>query len=198
MNSKTRTIKYKPAGNAIAAFHESDAFVRYLQGPMGSSKSTACVMEIFTRAQEQEPNEYGVRRTRWAIIRNDYPMLKQTTVKTWIDWIPESQFGPVKYGSPFVHHIKYKLSDGTSVDCEVLFMSLDQEGDEKKLLSLEVTGVWFNEASEIKQSAFDKAQGRVGRFPPVREGGCTWSGVICDSNPPDVTHWLYKIFVVMK
>lgn len=198
MNKQTRTIKYKPAGPTLTRFHASNAFCRYLQGPMGSSKSTACVMEIMTRAQEQEPNEQGVRRTRWAIIRNDFPMLRQTTVKTWVDWVPESQFGPVKYGSPFTHYLKYKLGDGTTVDCEVLFMSLDQEGDEKKLLSLEVTGIWFNEASEMKQSAFDKAQGRVGRFPPMREGGCTWSGVICDSNPPDVTHWLYKLFTVVK
>jgi len=30
---------------------------------------------------------------------------------------------------------------------------------------------------------------RVGRYPSMRDGGPTWYGVICDTNPPDTDHW---------
>jgi len=30
---------------------------------------------------------------------------------------------------------------------------------------------------------------RVGRYPSMREGGPSWSGVICDTNAPEEDHW---------
>jgi hypothetical protein len=69
------SISYVPAGPTVERFHASNAFVRGLMGPVGSSKSTACCIEILSRAQEQKAFN-GVRRTRWAVIRNTYPELK--------------------------------------------------------------------------------------------------------------------------
>ena len=76
------SITYDPAGPVVEAYHASDSFVRGLMGPVGSSKSSASCVEIFRRACEQKPSN-GVRRSRWAIIRNTYPELKSTTIKTW-------------------------------------------------------------------------------------------------------------------
>ena len=61
--------------------------------------------------------------------------------------------------------------------------------DVKKLLSLELTGVWINEAREIPKSIIDACTMRVGRFPSMRDGGATWYGVICDTNAPEEDHW---------
>ena len=87
MSGEPLTIDYAPAGEVARAFHQSDAFVRGLMGPVGSSKSSACCLEMFTRACEQTANQ-GVRRSRWAVIRNTYPELKSTTIKTWEEWFP--------------------------------------------------------------------------------------------------------------
>jgi len=182
----SQLIKYSPSP-VCNRFHASNAEVRYIQGPVGSGKSTACVMEVFTRIREQEPDQNGIRKSRVAIIRNSYPILKETTVRTWTDWIPEAHFGAVKYSSPISHNISYKLPDGTTVDADILFLSLDLESDQKKLLSLEITFAWINEAKEIRKDHFDLVQTRVGRFPAMRDGGATWSGVILDSNPPAIT-----------
>ena len=35
------------------------------------------------------------------------------------------------------------------LDLEVIFLALDRPEDVKKLLSLELTGIWINEAREI-------------------------------------------------
>src|SRR3546814_8676224 len=56
-----------------------------------------------------------------------------------------------------------------------------------------MTGAWLNEAREIPKAVLDTLTGRVGRFPSVAEGGCTWSGVIMDTNPPDNESWWYKL-----
>jgi hypothetical protein len=68
-------------------------------------------------------------------------------------------------------------------------LALDRPEDVKKLLSLELTGIWINEAREIPKSIIDACTMRVGRYPSMREGGPTWTGVIADTNAPEEDHW---------
>lgn len=183
-------ITYR-AETTPALFHGSDAFVRGLMGPIGSGKSVACCMEIVARCLRQRPWN-GVRASRWAIVRNCYPELKSTTIKTWRQWISDD-ICPLKWDKPITGYLNCDLQDGTRVEAEILFIALDKDSDVKKLLSLDLTGVWFNEAREIAKPIFDGAQGRVGRYPAKEFGGSNWSGVICDTNPPDDQHWYYRL-----
>jgi len=171
-------------------FHQSTEFVRGVMGPVGSGKSTACCWEIFKRLQEQAPSSDGVRRSRWVIVRNTYRELADTTVKTWLDWF--SHIGNF-ISQDMTHRVKF-----ADVEAEILFRALDRPQDTKKLLSLELTGAWVNEAREVPRAIIDMLQGRVGRFPSKREGGPTWFGVIMDTNPPDSDHWWYRIFEEMQ
>lgn len=180
----------------LSAFHRSNAFVRSIRGPIGSGKSVASCNEIVRRAREQEPFN-GVRRTRWAAARNTYPELKSTTIKTWEDWFPDS-VAPIKWDSPISSMFVRDLPDGTRIECEVLFLSLDRPADVKKLKSLDLTGLWLNEVSELPKAALDMGTGRVGRFPSKAQGGASWSGVIMDTNSPDDDHWLYELAEATK
>lgn len=175
-----------------ALFHADDSFVRGLMGPIGSGKSVACVIEIISRAMRQVPDQNRVRRTRWAVIRNTYPELTSTTIKTWMDWLPVAQC-PITYSSPITGKFRASLHDGTRLDAEILFLALDLPKDVKKLLSLELTGAWINEARELDKIIIDTVTSRVGRFPAKMDGGPTWSGVIMDTNPPDDSHWWYRL-----
>lgn len=177
-------FKYKPDGEVIKAFLKEDCFFRGIRGPVGSGKSVGCCIEVFRRALQQEKNKDGVRRSRWAIIRNTNPQLRTTTIKTWLDWFPEDQWGKFHWSVPYTHHIKK-----ADIDLEVLFLALDRPEDVKKLLSLELTGIWINEAREVPKSIIDACTMRVGRFPSMREGGPSWSGVIADTNAPEEDHW---------
>lgn len=185
-------INYTAEPTAVK-FHASDAFVRGLMGPVGSGKSVACCIEVFAKACQQAPGPDGIRYSRWAIARNTYPELKTTTIKTWLDWFPESEFGPMRWDSPITHHIKRG-----DLDIEVFFISMDREQDVKKVLSMELTGAWANEARELPKSVIDALTMRVGRYPSKRAGGPTWSGVIWDTNPPDDDHWIYQIAEIKK
>lgn len=187
MIEKNTTLTYVPDGENLVKFHQSEAFFRGIMGPFGSGKSTAAVMEILRRAQEQRPSPNGQRKTRWAVVRNSYPELKTTTLKTWNQWVP-AQYGKLTMDSPIRHYV-----NSPEIEMEVLFMALDRPDDVKKLLSLELTGAWINEAREIPKSILDGLTGRVGRYPSMADGGCTWSGVIADTNPPDDQSWWYKL-----
>ena len=178
-------FEYSVDGTVAASFFASEAFVRGLRGPVGSGKSVACCVELFRRAVAQEKSKVsGLRKTRWAVVRNTQPELKTTTIKTWLDWFPEQTYGKMNWSPPFTHHIRRG-----EIDCEVIFLALDKAEDVKKLLSLELTGAFINEAREAPKAVLDAVTMRVGRYPSQRDGGPTWSGVIMDTNAPDEDHW---------
>lgn len=175
-------------------FHRCDLPVRLLKGPVGCGKSVADCIEVFRRASEQAPGYDGIRRSRWAIIRNTYPELKSTTIKTWQTWFPEERYGKIKWTSPISHHLK--MGD---IDLEVLFVALDTPNDVGKLMSFELTGAYINELQFVPKQIFTICQQRVNRYPPKILGApITWTGVITDTNPPDTDHWIYDLFEQKK
>ena len=177
-------FKYKPDGEVLKAFMKDDTFFRGIRGPVGSGKSVGCCVEVFRRALQQKKGPDGLRKSRWAIIRNTNPQLRTTTIKTWLDWFPETDWGKFTWSVPYTHHIKKG-----EIDLEVIFLALDRPEDVKKLLSLELTGIWINEAREIPKSIIDACTMRVGRFPSMKDGGPSWTGVIADTNAPEEDHW---------
>jgi hypothetical protein len=148
--------------------------------------------EIWSKAQLQEPDEEGVRRTRWAVVRNTYRELRDTTLKTWLDWFREDWVGDFRYGD-MTHHIKTNNPDGTRTDMEIMFRALDRPADAKKVLSLELTGAWVNEAREVPKSIIDALADRTGRYPPKNIVAPTWRGLFMDTNAPDSDHWWFKL-----
>jgi hypothetical protein len=190
VSDTSEIVRYEPDGEVLRAFINDDNFITGIMGPYGSGKSTACVIKVLRHALEQTPNAQGVRASRWAVVRNTYPELRTTTLPTWFQWMPRDQ-GVWREQGPPMHSMRMLHPDGkTYVELEVLFLALDQPDDIRKLLSLELTGVWINEAREILKGVLDACTGRVGRFP---RGGGKWSGIIMDSNPPDTDHWWYII-----
>ncbi len=181
-----RRIEYI-ASPTLQRFHESDAFVRGIRGPVGSGKSTGACWEIWRRAHEQKIAANGRRMTRWAIVRNTYRELADTTVKTWLSWFPEEIVGKFN-NQAMEHRIRHE-----DAEIEVLFRALDRPQDVKKVLSLDLTGAWVNEAREIPKGIIDALSDRTGRYPANRDGGATWRGVILDTNSPDTDHWWYRL-----
>lgn len=179
-------VKYV-APPTVSAFLDSDDFVRCIMGPVGSGKSSGCNIEFLRRAKEQAPGPDGIRRSRWAAIRNTYPELRDTTRKTFEQWIPAA-LGRWRE-QEFIFELKF-----ADIHSEILFRPLDRPEDVKKLLSLELTGAYVNELREIPKHVFEVLQTRVGRYPSKRDGGPTWFGVWSDTNPWHVTHWGSKLF----
>lgn len=184
------------ASKTAVDFHADDSYLRAVRGPVGSGKSSMMVFELLRRAMAQAPNKKKIRKTRGLVVRNTYSELKSTTIKTWMFWL--GGLGEVVYDSPIRFHMKMPLEDGTLVDFEVYFLPLDNDSDIKKLKSLEVTFCWINEFSEVPISALKMIKTRVGRYPAKRDGGPSWRGIICDTNPYAVRSDWYELLEVER
>lgn len=176
-------------------FHEDDSFVRLVIGPYGSGKSTMCAFEIIRRTCAMPAWSNGRRRAKWAIVRNTSGELYSTTLQTWLTWFGD--LGDItKRQKPLLTY-EHRFNDGNGiVELELIFIALDREEDVRKIKSLEVTGAYINELSETPQGALSHFKGRVNHRYPSR-AFCPdpyWSGIIADTNPPDIDHWIYKDF----
>ncbi|WP_027697232.1 hypothetical protein [Vibrio litoralis] len=186
-------IKYDASPTFKAKVHKIRPLVTAIRGPIGSGKSVGCVMHMMKVSFEQEPNSEGIRKSRWVCIRNTYPELKGTVIKTFQDWIPHSVC-PIVFDSPITGTMRMEHPDGeTQIEAEFFFLSLDKPKDISKLMSLECTGVWINEAQFLPKSIVLEALSRAGRYPSMRDGGPTWYGMIMDTNSPDDDHWWYQL-----
>jgi len=189
--SKRPIIKYD-ALPTIGRFHGSTALIKGVRGNVGSGKTVGCCWEIMRIAMNQEPDSSGVRYTKFAMIRSNYPQLLTTTVETWQQWF--GAYTDLRRSAPIEGKLKYKLPhDGTVVDLSLLFLALDVPADADKVRSLEVTGTFINEASTVSRWVLTKCFERRGRYPPKAWGvKPTWAGVIMDTNSCDTDHWWYK------
>ena len=203
---KTITYVESPTGSKL---HQSDRVVRGFLGPVGNGKSVTCINEMHRLCVLQEPNCDGIRLSKWAIVRNTYDMLETTTLETFRQWVPHEICGITL--KPMRGNMDYPLADGTRVQCKFIFLALDRPDDVKKLLSLEVSGVFMNEARELPYAVLKGARERIGRYPSQIDGytdkgdykaprdadgkyqPCTRKSVLMDTNPPEDDHWWYQL-----
>lgn len=176
-------------------FHEDTSFVKCVMGPYGSGKSTMCINHIVQQACKMPAWFRGRRKSRWAIVRNTSGELQSTTLQTWLAWF--SDLGDINKRQKPLMTYEHTFNDGNGiVELELIFIALDREDDVRKIKSLEVTGAYINELSEVPQGALSHFKGRVNHRYPSR-AFCDepyWSGIICDTNPPDTDHWIHKDF----
>lgn len=185
---------YVPDGKVLSTFFWDRSELAVIQGPIQSGTSTASCHRIWAIACEQAPDRDGVRRTRWLIVRKSYRELKKTTLKTWLEWFPESEWGTMERAEPMTHHLKkpHPSGDGTFVDCEVIFIAIpDAETAEEQAASFEITGFFVNEAQFMEKAVIDELLSRCARYPSMRNGpGATWHGGWLDLNAPVEGHWI--------
>lgn len=173
----------------IKRFSQARKFIRGLMGPFGSGKSSGCVIELVKWGARQHLIN-GKRRARFAVIRNTYKQLEDTTIRTVHEWLPYPAFG--KYLKDDHVYLINKLDP--ELEIELLFRALDRPEHISNLLSLELTGAWVNEAREVPWPIIKALQGRVDRYPPMKDGGAVDAGIIMDTNPPDDESWWYELF----
>ena len=140
----------------LARFHASDAFFREVRGPLGSGKSVGCCAEVMSRILRQKAF-MGLRR--FAV--GDHPQHLRRTEDDHHQDMDGLVWGgnEISYGPP--HHGPYQhaASGRDAVQAELVFISLDRPDHVKKLKSLELTGVWLNEASELPEEVLQMATG---------------------------------------
>lgn len=195
---KQKNKVYIPS-NTGSQFSADQSFVELVMGPYGSGKTTMAIQKIVRMACQMPTWKNGRRASRWIIIRNTSPELYSTTLQSWLSWFGE--LGDIyKRQKPLLTY-QHTFNDGKGiVELELIFIALDREDDIRKLKSLEATGAYINELSEVPQAVLSHLKGRLnGRYPS--RAFCNdyyWSGILCDTNPPDEDHWIYRDFELNK
>ncbi|MCK4784649.1 MAG: hypothetical protein KAV87_12925 [Desulfobacteraceae bacterium] len=194
-------LRFSPTLSRYIANDWSD--VKIMKGPVGSGKTTALCFDVMAIALRQEPSPNdNIRYTRPVILRNTYSELKTTTIQTWRENFPEDKFGPIGGTPPISQHIIIPPSVGEDgvmvpgINCEIFFLAIDKPADLRKLLSLNVSHIAWNEMREFQEEVILAGWDRVGRFPNRAEDKhgveCTNPCMIGDTNPPDEDHWLHE------
>jgi len=186
-------LNYVPSPTA-QRFLDSRAYVKIFQGPVGGGKSTAALMELIQRSVNQQPWN-NKRRTKHIILRNTLQQLK-STVKPLIDeWLVEKVQGSLGAWklTDNTFEMRFALPDGTEVHSDLILLPADTPDDVRRLLSVEVSSAWVEEAREVDPEVFSGLQGRVARWPPRSAGGGTYPGLICSTNPPPMGTWWQQV-----
>ena len=174
-------LAYK-APKTCATFMKDASFGRILAGPVGSGKTTSCLMELFRRSVAQAPATDGYRYTRHAVVRQTLKQLKDTVLKDCETWL--SGLGIWKV-SENCFHLNFD-----DVRSEWMFLPLEDSEDKARLLSMQLTGAWLSEAIEMDLSVVPDITGRIGRYPSGVRGNPSWYGIIADTNmPTEMTAW---------
>ncbi len=159
------------ASKTVSDFIGDDSRVKFMLGPLGSGKTTGLVVDLLRRSILQEPDADGIRPTRWVVVRNTLPQLRQTIV-------PEIMqvCGPLGVYKVSEHKFDFNflLADGTRVVSEWLLNPLNDINDQRRLLSLNLTGAWISEFREIEFSLLGPVMGRLSRYPAMKRVMPTW------------------------
>lgn len=166
----------------VAEFARSEAFGRIIAGPIGSGKTTGVIMELLRRSAEQAPAPDGIRYTRFALLRQTLMQLKATVLKDCDQWL--ARIGHWKV-SESTYHIRFN-----DIVSEWVFLPLENAEDKARLLSMQLTGAFLSECTEMNIDILGHVQGRIGRYPSGQRGVPSWYGIVADTNMPvEMSPW---------
>jgi hypothetical protein len=192
-------VKYIPSPTG-KKFIRSRAFIKGIMGPVGGGKSTVCLMDLVARGYDQAAHN-GLRRTKFAIVRNTAAQLTSTVkplIDEWLVSMPLQEHGAALGQWRLTEKTFEIRAQGapdaqgrpTEVFMELVLIAADTPEDVRRLLSLQLSAAWAEEAREIDPEILKGLVGRVDRFPSLVAGGVSYPGVIFSTNAPMMdTYW---------
>lgn len=202
-----------PSGPIGAGFRACEAFLTLIMGPVGSGKTTDCIAKGIQIGAKQgkvwDPTRLGgkgcwVRKCRGAVVRDTYPNLDRTVIKSWHKWFPK-EMGRWSGDAPRTHAFTidmWDVSSGTpeffQLDMEVIFVAIGDRAVEDVLRGLELTWLWLNEQDLLPRAIIELGIGRVGRYPSGKDGKCLFPQVFGDMNAPEEDNWTVELFIEKK
>lgn len=177
-NPASVDLEFTPVPSLAGLFSADPAVHRFIfaLGPIGSTKTTTILHFLLAKAAMQEASPDGYRRSRFALIRSTVTSLVQTLLKDILNL-----FGGVVEWRPSVKTVFVDVGD---IKSEWILLPLDTPDDIRRLLSLQLSGVYVNEAREVPWDLITQAYSRTGRYPSTLAGGvnCTHRFLVADSN----------------
>jgi len=190
-NAYSRAVVYGLDGGSTP---DPDLFL--LEGPQGSGKTTANIVNVFRVAQnEHRSPRDGVRRCKWAVIGSTYPNLERTFMEDWFAFFPK-EMGYV--GAP-VRTQTILIDDGKGqIELTMLFLAFGENSVEATMRGLQTTHALLVEATLLPLELFSFIYGRLGRYPRTADGhGAPKRRILMgDTNSPELgTEWHKRLYL---
>lgn len=184
---------YIPPGPVASAYIASRARRALIMGAYGSGKTIAALVKLYMMSLEQVPTN-GVACSRYVCVRQTRPQLVSTLIKTFHEIFREEDgFAPVesvalrtrwRFRPPGFDH---------DVDIEWQFLALETDEDVARILGLEATAFFIDEARLIDPSLLGKLTGRL-RYPAVSRH----RSIEMATNPWSTDHPFHEMFVLSR
>lgn len=191
-----RGSRFSSPGAVSDAFLADPANVKYIEGPFGSGKSTTTFHALLKAMGNQKPDPFGVRASKWFVMRKTFGDLETATFQTMMQHLPNNPEAGIKYtfGKKPKLEIDVRgadyLGQPTNILASFIGLSADSDMQIDNWRGYEFTGGWTNELSELDEKVWNMILARCDRFPSRDRGGATRPLVCADYNPPDSDHWL--------
>lgn len=185
---------YRANASAVP-FHNSHARVKAICGAVGSGKSTVCCFELWFLFQE------SLIPVRALVLRESYRQLKDSTLKTWMEW-----FGGASTYVKQDELIRVRVENvaGETIEHEIHLRHARRVEDATQFLSTEYAAIWLEEPVP----AFERDSGVIGGGLPKgvfdvclmrqRQAGMHRLQILLSFNPPSKFHWCFKTFFAPK
>ncbi|WP_211338496.1 hypothetical protein [Stakelama pacifica] len=184
-------------GPVAHKFRTDRSAVSVIMGPYGSAKTTTCFQKILNSAMWQPKGPDGVRRARWAVVRDTWAHLEKNVLADWFMWFPKTKenWNETKKIHKISIAIPLKGGKVDHLEIEMLFVAVGDQSAEELFKGLQLTGLWLNEMDTLHRDVFKFGFPRVGRYRPPGTPLGGWSGMIGDMNAPAEDNWTYDFCV---
>ncbi|PNU05817.1 hypothetical protein [Novosphingobium guangzhouense] len=190
-------------GPVADAFLRSRAFIKICLGPVGSGKTMAMLNSgLMVGARQgavEGPGGILRRSARIGVIRETYPALKSTTLKSWFRIVPESE-GVFNWTPPYTHKFSKIIRRDKKtnnpleiVDLEFEFRAIGDQSVEEACRSWEVNAALVEELDLQPPDLIPFLTGRVGRFSDLDPSLVVDPQIVAVLNMPDVESHAYQL-----
>lgn len=193
-------LSYSPNKTADAFHLDRLHQIHGLVGPWGSGKSYAAIWDVLQYFARNPESDY-------LCVRESYSALNDTCVKQWCSTFGD--YGRLIGGDAngpkeWVWRRGLKLEGAAkSITGRLLFRAAASAWEVQKFLSLEVGGVWVEEATPGFTADGQQSQGVpselvMGLWARARQNKAERRMILTASPPPSEEHWFFTLFYLRK
>ncbi|ASY69377.1 hypothetical protein [Sinorhizobium fredii] len=198
---------YTPPGPVAQAFIVSTVLTRFIMGPLGGGKTTACAFAriyaaLLAPVARHPDDGIPTRMCRWIVLRDSFRSAEKTVLESWKQWFPKGYPGSGWAGGndrPVTHRLRFIGPDGIRIEAITEFAGLGENSIETLMKGREYSGAWLNEADTHAPGALEDLEQRVGRYPRagllIDPNAKRMRFVIGDLNAPSIDSWVYQTFI---
>ena len=195
-------------GPIADAFMRSRAFSCGIIGPVGSGKTMAALQKGLRVAAVQkgivDANGVTWRSGRIGVIRESYPSLESTTIKSWHTIVPEAE-GNFSWKAPYTHSFRKILrregnvKEGRPIDIldvEYEFRAIGEQSVAEACRGWERHAILVDEADLQPVDLVPFLTGRVGRGGAELDPALIVDPqIILSLNMPDIENHIYRLLI---